>query len=180
MQIKQNQAQSQSYYRQVHLQQVPPGMYPPSGTPRGRYIPQLHSQAGTHPRGRYTPWAVTPPRQVHTPGQVHIPWAGTHPGQVHALGRYTPRSSACWKIWATSRRYASHWNAFLFKIEFYTESTDFVEYYFLVIWERKWVKLVFWFYRFYNIRKNSNVSVGLVELVVASPWWEILGWTVEV
>ena len=38
------------------------------------------------------------------------------------LGRYppgpgtSPGTSACWEIWATSGRYASYWNAFLFNI----------------------------------------------------------------
>ena len=52
----------------------------------GRYPP---------PPGRYTP----------------LPQAGTPPGQVHP-----PGSSACWEIRATSGRYASYWNAFLFYI----------------------------------------------------------------
>ena len=66
--------------------------------------------------GRYTPRAGTPPKQVqpHPPsGYTPSPRAGTSPpqppGQVHP-----PRSSACWEIRATSGRYASYWNAFLF------------------------------------------------------------------
>ena len=47
-------------------------------------------------------WAGTPPRD-----QVP-PRPGTPP-----RSRYTPTSSACWEIWATSGRYASYWNAFL-------------------------------------------------------------------
>ena len=41
------------------------------------------------------------------------------PGQVHPPGtRYTPPSSACREIRATSGWYASYWNAFLlFKID---------------------------------------------------------------
>ena len=42
------------------------------------------------------------------------------PQKVHPPGRYTPRSSACWEIRATSGRYASYWNAFLFSMR--TES----------------------------------------------------------
>ena len=61
--------------------------------------------------GRYTPRAGTPPRQVHPPAgttpppirYIPTPWAGT-----------PPRSNACWEIRATSGRYASYWNAFLF------------------------------------------------------------------
>ena len=53
------------------------------------------------------------------PGQVP-------PGQVHPPGRYTPQtrynlpagSSACWEIRATSGRYASYGNAFLFTFVF--------------------------------------------------------------
>ena len=81
-----------------------------AGTPPAGTLPhQVHPlpQAGTppsprqvhpHPPGRYTP----------TPRQVHPPLAGTPPG------RYTPRSSAGWEIRATSGRYASYWNTFLF------------------------------------------------------------------
>ena len=79
----------------------------------------VHGGGGGVP-GQVHPRAGTPP------GQVHPPQAGTPPPwQVHSLpGRYTPLagtppppppgSSACWEIRATSRRYASYWNAFLF------------------------------------------------------------------
>ena len=70
-----------------------------AGTPLGRYIPP--------------PRAGTPPRQVHPPGQVH-PQADTLPRQVHPWAGSPPWSSACWEIRATSGRYASYWNAFLF------------------------------------------------------------------
>ena len=80
---------------------------------------------GTPPRTRYTPLTR------YTPDQVPLPEPGTHPPGT----RYTPRdqvpppphqpwdqvhppSSACWEIQATSRRYASYWNAFLFKLNF--------------------------------------------------------------
>ena len=92
-----------------------------AGTPPGSYTP-----LNRHTPGRYTPWAGTPPRHVHPPEQVHPragtphPWAGTPwvstPQQVHPLGRYTPRSSACLEIRATSGRYASYWNVFLLSI----------------------------------------------------------------
>ena len=63
--------------------------------------------------GRYPPGPGTPSR------------AGTPPGTRYPPGRYTPRrtrypragtppSSACWEIRATSGRYASYWNAYLF------------------------------------------------------------------
>ena len=79
---------------------------PQAGTPLGRQTPTPWAST---PPGRYTPWQVHPlagtlPRQVHPPHQ-----AGTPPGQVQP-----PTSSACWEIRATSGRYASYWNAFLF------------------------------------------------------------------
>ena len=45
----------------------------------------------------------------------YTPQAGTPPRQVHPLGRYTPQATVHAGIWSTSRRYASHWNAFLLK-----------------------------------------------------------------
>ena len=71
--------------------------------------------------GQVPPWAGTPhlPGQVHPPGR-YTPLGRYTPRQIHCPGRYTPRqvappwSSACWEIRATSRRYASYWNAFLF------------------------------------------------------------------
>ena len=73
---------------QVH----PPGRYPLAGTPpwagtsHGQVQPSWAGtpQAGT-PLGRHTPtpWASTPPWQVHPPGR-YTPW------QVHSPGRYTP------------------------------------------------------------------------------------------
>ena len=61
--------------------------------------------AGT-PRTSYTPpGPATPPG----PG-THLPQDQVHPrDQVHP-----PGSSVCWEIRATSGRYASYWNAFLF------------------------------------------------------------------
>ena len=67
----------------------PPGQVPPGRYPLGRYPPGLISPGHLPPGHRYTPRAGTP------------------------LGRYTPRTSTCWEIWATSGRYASYWNAFL-------------------------------------------------------------------
>ena len=64
--------------------------------------------AGTPPPGRYTPLGRdTPPGQVQPPGQVHH-----------------PRSSACWEIQATSRWYASYWNAFLLLVCRYSFKTS--------------------------------------------------------
>ena len=122
------------------------GGVPEQVHPLGRYTPR----AGTPPwPGTPTPWPGTHPGQVHPspgrytplPGQVHTPQPGTHPQgrytppsprQVHTsqAGTPSPRSSACWEIRATSGRYASHWNAFLFIEEkhviFYEESMQHV------------------------------------------------------
>ena len=74
--------------------------------------PQAGSSPGMFTPSSYTTWAGTPPgRYTPPPGQVH-PQAGTPPRQVHPPGKYTPRSSACWEIRATSEQYASYWNAF--------------------------------------------------------------------
>ena len=45
-------------------------------------------------------------------------WEGTPPRQVPLPQAGTSQSSACWEIRATSRQYASHWNAFLFQVKF--------------------------------------------------------------
>ena len=67
--------------------------------PRGEYLGMYSS--GT----RYTP-----SDQVHPLAQVHPPYNQVHPlDQVHP-----PGSSAGWEISATSGRYTSYWNAFLF------------------------------------------------------------------
>ena len=68
------------------------------------------------PRSRHHPWADIP--QEQTPPRGHTPpLEQTTPGR-HPPGADTPsRSSACWEIRATSERYASCWNAFLFKID---------------------------------------------------------------
>ena len=67
-----------------------------SGTPPGR----CNLRAGSTPLFRYTP-----------PGQVHpLPRAGT------PLGRYpSPREQCMLGDTGNKRRYASHWNAFLFQ-----------------------------------------------------------------
>ena len=97
--------------------QVPPGRYTPwAGTPPGQVHPwQVHPQAGTRSEGTSpqagTPLAGTPPKQVHPPGRY--PLAGTPPRQVHPQAGTPPAMHA--GIRSTSGRYASHWNAFLFK-----------------------------------------------------------------
>ena len=80
----------------------PQGGEPGQVPPLGRYTPP----------DRHTPQAGTP--QAFTP-----PWEGTHwagtlppPGQVPPRQVYPPATVHA-GIWSTSRRYASHWNAFL-------------------------------------------------------------------
>ena len=96
----------QTYYPPDQVHPSGPGTHPPPeqvhppgpGTPLG---PGTPSESGTHPPGPDTPpgtrYTATPPQTRHTP------W-----DQVH------PQTSACWEIRATSGRYASYWNAFLF------------------------------------------------------------------
>ena len=111
-----------------------PGQVPPQDQvhPPTRYIPQDQ----VHPQTRYTPLGLgTPPGagtplwtrytplgpgtfprdQVHSPGTRYTPW-----DQVPPPGPATPPgSSACREIRATSGRYASYWNAFLYLNFFY-------------------------------------------------------------
>ena len=88
----------------------PPGRY----TPSGRYSPPGQTQSHL---GRYTPWAGTLPGrytpQAGTPLRAGTPLAGT-PTPWAGTPQPPPPSSACWEIRATSGRYASYWNAFLF------------------------------------------------------------------
>ena len=96
-----------------YLGRHPQASTPPwAGTPPGQLTPLGRY---THSLGRCTPQAGTPPGQVHHPsGQVHHP-----SGQVLPRGRYTsrtgtPPATVHAGIRSTSRRYASHWNAFLY------------------------------------------------------------------
>ena len=88
------------------------------------------TQPGQTPSWADTPWVDTPwadiaPRR-RPPGR-HPP-ADT-PGQTHTRADtpyLLPLSSACWKIWSTSRRYAFNWNAFFIIISlcFYLQRRD--------------------------------------------------------
>ena len=60
------------------------------------------------PPGADTPWKQTSP-----PG-ADLPWEQTPQKQTPPQEQTPPRSTACWDIQATSGRYASYWNAFLF------------------------------------------------------------------
>ena len=62
---------------------------------------QTHSLGADTPRSRH-PWEQTPSQEQTSPRIRHPP-----PGSRH------PLCSACWEILATSRWYASYWNAFL-------------------------------------------------------------------
>ena len=67
----------------------------------------------------YTPlWAA--PHWADTLREADTPWEQTSPRGD------TPLCSACWEIWATSGRYASYWNAymFLFNSSNYTKISD--------------------------------------------------------
>ena len=69
--------------------------------------------AGIHPlRGRH-PQSRHPPRNRHPPGSRHSTRSRHPPTSRH------PLHSACWEMWATSRQYASYWNAYLFQTFFY-------------------------------------------------------------
>ena len=115
-------------------------MFTGGGEYLGRYTGTYPLGPGKPPGTRYTPWDQvhppepgtplgpgTPPGTEYTPrDQVHSLWTRYTPqDQVHPHPhppgtRYTcrdqvhPPSSACWEIRATSGRYASYWNAFLF------------------------------------------------------------------
>ena len=67
-------------------------------------------EANTPPEADTPPWKQTPPESRHPP------WKQTPTGSRHPLPRKQtpPRSSACWEIRSTIRRYASYWNAILF------------------------------------------------------------------
>ena len=83
--------------KQTPPKQTLPGQTSPRQTPpwADTTLPQSDTPPARHPS-----WADTPPPSTcwdtHTPCSVH---AGIHP--------------PCWSTRSTSRRYASHWNAFL-------------------------------------------------------------------
>ena len=58
--------------------------------------------AGVHP-----PRGDPPGRHMHPQGRHHEDPPRKTPGRA-------PRNSGCWEMWATSGRYSSYWNAFLF------------------------------------------------------------------
>ena len=113
-------------------------------TPRSRHPPWKQTPPGgrhppeqTPPRSR-TPWRQTPPGadtpgSRHPPGSRHtppgadttpLPEADTHPlEQTPTQSRHPPEQThtppsgrACWEIRWTRGRYASYWNAILFKV----------------------------------------------------------------
>ena len=100
--------------------QVPPGRYTPlAGTPLWQVHPQqVHPLWAGTPPWAGTPLPGTPPWQVHPPGRYttlgrYTSQSGTPQGRYPRAGT-PPGSSACWEIRATSGRYESYWNAFLF------------------------------------------------------------------
>ena len=74
----------------------------------------------THTPGSRTPLeADTPPRSRHPPASKHPPGSRQPPLEADTLpgSRHPLLHSACWEIRPTSGRYASYWNAYLFKID---------------------------------------------------------------
>ena len=129
------------------------GEYLTRYTPQTRYIPrdQVHPPDQVPPRTRYTPpWDQEHPPRPGTPpgpgthlpsppgpGTPHtryIPWDQVHPPGTRYISRarYTPlgpgtppsRHRECWEIRSTRGRYASYWNAFLFKFSNYIDLND--------------------------------------------------------
>ena len=100
-------------------------------------------QVPTPPRGPGTPPAPgthTPRDQVHTPPGTRSPRTRYNPPG----SRYTPfRSSACWEIRATSGRYSSYWNAFLFYqvllYEWWTNQNESVHSSQQLLFESSWI-----------------------------------------
>ena len=107
-----------------------PGQVHPPGPGRCTHPPRTRQVHPTGP-GRDTPWSR----------QVHLLWdqAGTP-----TPGPGVPPSSACWEIRATSERYASYWNAFLFSYVFNDTShitfSHFLTHHFFsgVLFGRRW------------------------------------------
>ena len=114
-----------SVNRGEYLTRYPPWTrYTPPGT---RYTPQTRFTPWTRytPRTRYTPQTRYPPGPGTPPDQVTLPpGPGTPPRTRYTpLGnRYTPWDQvhppcrARWEIRSMRGRYASYWNAFLFKV----------------------------------------------------------------
>ena len=118
------------------------------------FIPVCHSvhrgwgdcpvYAGIHTPREQTPprskqsWEHTPPGadtpQSRHPPRADIPPEKTPPGSRHPPGEDTPLlgadiplHSGCWEIRATSGRYASYWNAYLF-IGYYFSQNYYAKY----------------------------------------------------
>ena len=73
------------------------------------------SPAADTPPKEQTPSSPPPPGSRHPPDS---PWEQT-PLPASPWEQTPPGSSACWEIRATSGRYASYWNAFLFENSFF-------------------------------------------------------------
>ena len=65
----------------------------------------------TPPEQTLSPWEQTPPEQ--TP-----PLEQTPPSRHPPPSRQPPQRRACWEIRSTRGRYASYWNAILFRMPF--------------------------------------------------------------
>ena len=60
----------------------------------------------------------TPPPSRHPRPRVDTPWEQTPLGPGTPQEQTPPQSRACWKIWSTSERYKSYWNAILLLLPF--------------------------------------------------------------
>ena len=73
---------------------------------------------------------IPPGPEADLPGSRHPPRANTlgadtpPPPRSRSPQEQTPWHSACWEIWATSGRYTSYWNAYLFECMFRENGTS--------------------------------------------------------
>ena len=92
-------------------------------SPRSKHSPGADTPLSRHPPGEDTPKEQTTPQSRHHPRSKHPPEQkppgadnpprADTPHEPTPPWEQTPPNSACWQIWATSRRYASYWNAYL-------------------------------------------------------------------
>ena len=92
------------------------------------------------------------------------PEAGTPREQTHSPGPGTPQSSACWEIRATSGRYASYWDVFLFKNKVNVNISNFAR-----LW-KSWLSMVLCHFSFVLKRqvlwRNILICANLIYLLI--------------
>ena len=93
------------------------GYTPPEQTlPLEQTAPWEHTPPGSrHPPIADTPITDTPHSRHPRGPDIH---QSRHPPGTDTPGADTPPCITCWEIWATSGRYASYWNAYLFISKF--------------------------------------------------------------